>query len=130
MEIISERIHHEETIYNLSFNSKQDPGWGYSFPADQLGNVDVDSLNPAARANYDAARLSNEFLAPEVESYTHRWTEPAVGRCVCGSNVELDGFTNTCSCGRDYNMSGQLLAPRSQWGWDTGESLDDILSIP
>jgi hypothetical protein len=30
-------------------------------------------------------------------------------------------------CGRDYNSSGQLLAPREQWGWDTGESLSDIL---
>jgi len=24
-------------------------------------------------------------------------------------------------------MSGQLLAPREQWGWDTGETAADIL---
>lgn len=31
-------------------------------------------------------------------------------------------------CNTDYNSSGQRLAPRSQWGWDTGETLDEILS--
>lgn len=50
-------------------------------------------------------------------------------KCHCGSEVVCDGFTNTCECGRDYNMSGDLLAPRSQWGEDTGESLVDILRI-
>ena len=31
-------------------------------------------------------------------------------------------------CEADYSSTGQLLAPRSQWGWDTGESLSDILN--
>lgn len=53
-----------------------------------------------------------------------------VGKCACGREVILYGFTNTCECGADYNMSGQLLGPRSYWGEETGESLDDILSIP
>ena len=26
-------------------------------------------------------------------------------------------------------MSGQELAPRSQWGWETGESVADILAV-
>jgi hypothetical protein len=57
--------------------------------------------------------------------------EPAVGQCdVCGQYVDLCGFTNTCDCGADYNMSGQRLAGREQWGEDTGESLADILRIP
>jgi hypothetical protein len=55
--------------------------------------------------------------------------EPAVGECeVCGRDVELRGFTNTCDCGADYNMSGQRLAPRSQWGEETGEHISDILA--
>jgi hypothetical protein len=50
--------------------------------------------------------------------------------CACGHKLQLWAFTNTCeACGRDYNMSGQLLAPRSQWGEETGESLGDILRI-
>lgn len=53
----------------------------------------------------------------------------AVGRCSCGREVLLRGFTNTCECGADYNISGQRLAPRSQWGEETGESVADILAI-
>jgi hypothetical protein len=48
----------------------------------------------------------------------------------CGEWLVCMGFTNTCeTCGADYNWSGQQLAPRSQWGEETGESLADILSI-
>ena len=40
----------------------------------------------------------------------------------CGEKVYLtDGFANTCDCGAEYNVFGQRLAPRSQWGWETGE---------
>ncbi len=49
---------------------------------------------------------------------------------VCGAIVELGHFTCTCpGCGADYNWGGQRLAPRSQWGEETGESLSDILKI-
>ncbi len=52
------------------------------------------------------------------------------GKCTCGATVEFGRFTNTChKCNRDYNSSGQELAPRSQWGEETGESLSDILQI-
>jgi hypothetical protein len=56
--------------------------------------------------------------------------EPAIGKCDCGREVELSGFTNTCDCGRDYNWSGQLLASREQWGEETGECYVDVLRIP
>lgn len=58
-----------------------------------------------------------------------REVERSVGLCQCGHKVELLEFTNTCVCGRDYNMSGQLLAARSQWGEETGESPGEILAI-
>ena len=42
-------------------------------------------------------------------------------RC-CGSEVVCEDFTNTCDhCGADYNFNGDRLAPRSQWGEETGE---------
>lgn len=45
----------------------------------------------------------------------------------CKSDVILvDPMTNTCSCGTEYNGFGQELAPREQWGWETGENLVDI----
>jgi hypothetical protein len=47
--------------------------------------------------------------------------------------IEFDsmpsGCTNSCNCGLDYNMSGQQLAPREQWGEETGETVSEILSI-
>lgn len=55
---------------------------------------------------------------------------PAEGNCDdCGRVVELRGFTNTCECGADYNMSGQKLAPREQWGEETGEHPADIVNL-
>lgn len=45
--------------------------------------------------------------------------------CVCGREVYLREFTNTCECDRDYNLNGNLLAPRSQWGEETGEHWTD-----
>lgn len=51
----------------------------------------------------------------------------AVIACSCGREVLCMNFTNTCECGADYNMSGQQLAPRDQWGEETGESVADIL---
>lgn len=42
--------------------------------------------------------------------------------CDCGKVIKLRAFTNTCpSCGTEYNAFGQELAPREQWGLDTGE---------
>jgi hypothetical protein len=46
----------------------------------------------------------------------------------CGDELELPDFTNTCPhCGSDYNSSGQRLAPREQWGEETGEHWLDII---
>jgi len=47
-------------------------------------------------------------------------------RCDCGRTLVCLLNTNPCECGRDYNMSGQLLAPRSQWGMETGEHPADV----
>jgi len=48
-------------------------------------------------------------------------------RC-CNTWLLCQGFTNTCDrCGTDYNMSGQRLAPRSQWGEETGEHWTDCI---
>jgi hypothetical protein len=49
-------------------------------------------------------------------------------KCDCGQMIDATPlFTITCDdCGRDYNASGQLLAPREQWGEETGESYADI----
>lgn len=67
---------------------------------------------------------------PIIRKYDWRTRIPALFECPnCGRCFELLAFTNTCQCGKDYNQGGQGLAPRDQWGEDTGESLADILSI-
>ncbi len=53
-----------------------------------------------------------------------------IGYCPCGANVFLVAggsfnFTTTCNCGKDYNSSGDELAPREQWGEETGEHWSD-----
>ena len=48
--------------------------------------------------------------------------------CECGATILCQAFTNTCYCGKDYNHAGQLLASRSQWGYETGETADEILA--
>ena len=50
-------------------------------------------------------------------------TIPALNHCICGNIFEIyDPFAESCpNCRREYNGCGQLLAPRSQWGEETGE---------
>lgn len=56
------------------------------------------------------SRYGGTFIRPRVEV-----------KC-CGAWLRCDRFTNTCDrCGADYNMSGARLAPREQWGEETGE---------
>lgn len=50
-----------------------------------------------------------------------------VYRCDCGRVIACPDFTNTCDCGADYNSAGQRLAPRSQWGEETGEHWSDCV---
>ncbi|HUU60093.1 MAG TPA: hypothetical protein VMZ50_11160 [Phycisphaerae bacterium] len=48
-------------------------------------------------------------------------------RCDCGLKVYCTGNINACKCARDYSLSGQVMAPRSAWGEETGETAADIL---
>lgn len=120
MEIIHEIEYHEEMTHFLCFNHVQgNDGAGYAFPCDEHGKVTPD--NPCAAKNL-AACLAGGAFDRRIESRLHRWHTSRVGRCQCGEKVYLDSFTNTCDrCGADYNSSGQLLAPREQWGEETGE---------
>ena len=131
MRILKPRQLHEHREFRLVFERVGRGGSGYSFPCDQAGNVDQESLPPAARDHYGACvggRNGTVYIG--VVEHEHSWWEPALGECeVCGREVILDRFTNTFECGADYNGSGQLLAPREQWGEETGESLADILGV-
>ncbi|QHW35716.1 hypothetical protein GZH47_33015 (plasmid) [Paenibacillus rhizovicinus] len=38
--------------------------------------------------------------------------------------VLSSSWANKCKCGVEYNGAGQALAPRWQWGEETGERFD------
>ena len=128
MRILKRRTHHHHVEHRLSFE-RVGAGGGYSFGCNEAGHLDEANLPPAARDNYRACLAGLALVRSVVES-VHDFTESAVGECdVCSREVVLGGFTNTCDCGADYNGSGQLLAPREQWGEETGESVADILGV-
>lgn len=106
---------------------------GYGFECDPSGNVDVSKLQPPARDAWEQLTKTGsvdgrKYIDLGVDRRECPYYFAAVGACnACNRPVTLSGFTNTCECGLDYNMSGQQLAPREQWGEETGESADDIL---
>jgi hypothetical protein len=130
MKIKQRRTWTESTEYHLAYAW---PGTssGFQFPCDSEGNVNVMDLNPDARRNYlDCSTGVFQINCHGVQKHTIRHSEPAIGICDCGEEVVLQGFTCTChGCGADYNSAGQKLAPRSQWGCETGESVAEILAV-
>lgn len=134
MRIISERKHVTVATYYHRFNDAVYGAGrfqgGYAFEVDEngryLGNAARDPLYRAALSG----QVGNRPLVDlGITRYEHYHSEPAIGLCgECGQEVTLSGFTNSCKCGIDYDMSGQELAPREQWGEETGESVADILA--
>lgn len=126
MKIIRERERVVSYTYSREYDWRDCPGAGFSFDSDKYGNIDIEELKkrPEAYENYQKCiNGGHDVKLVGIRRYINRYTEPAVGICNnCGSEVELSCFTNTCEkCDTDYNMSGQELAPREQWGEETGE---------
>lgn len=124
----SKRVYEKE--YQMNWNWKDDPDAGFSFPCDKEGNILTHEMQPAGLENLRKCRAGeHDVFGPILDSIERSWWECAEGECECGGRVYLQmSLTNTCDgCGREYNSSGQLLAPRNQWGWDTGESEAEIM---
>ena len=123
----------ESVTYHRNFRWRDAIGHGFSgfsFPCNEEGEVNRGDMCGAALDNLDACLSGKKDVVPDgVERREHTWREPAVGLCDCGQEVELGNFTNTCECGRDYNSGGQLLAPRENWGSETGEHWSDIVRV-
>lgn len=130
MKILRQRQSGVTTNYYLFFQDKNmEPGCGSAFPCDEAGNV-YPLEHEAGRSNYARCLRGEGVLPGVIEARENQWTECAVGKCDdCGRRVTLYGFTNTCDCGADYNSSGQRLAPREQWGEETGEHWSDCIDL-
>jgi len=128
MKILTRRKRVTVPQFSHFYEWKNCQGAGFGFPCDKSGNIQ--EMNPAAQENYNKCVNGTFDVADKgIKDESYSYWEDATGQCNCGCTVILDSFTNTCECGKDYNMSGQRLAPRSQWGEETGESLEDILRI-
>ena len=57
-----------EGSFQLRFPSLFRPGYGYAFPCDSAGTVNIDLLSECARRNYFFARIAvgREFALPEI----------------------------------------------------------------
>jgi hypothetical protein len=126
----------EVTRYELVFRLEDGQGSAFAFECDEHGNVYRDRLPSLALHNLELC------LKGEVDGYSVRlgvvrsheqpYVEDGSGTCVCGAHVTLhSAWANACDwCGREYNGSGQLLADRSYWGEETGESVADMEHDP
>lgn len=132
MNILRPRMHIAETQHSRLFKSPEDGSVRYSFCCNPDGTL-LEGSNAGTQESFQKC-LDGTFKVEDdgIQAWTHTYVNPAIGECnhCPGVEVELRGFTNTCEkCGTDYNSSGQELAPRSQWGEETGESVSDILSV-
>ena len=97
-----------------------EPGCGFVFPVHEDGRYRKVPGQPDTRARFEQAKtgeLDGRPLAPGVlHSYEVKDKVPTIGRCHCGREVMLYGFTNGCDhCGRLFNFAGQELRDPSEW---------------
>jgi len=123
-------------FYQKWWNWKGHTMAGFAFDCDSKGVIDRSKLHPESIRNLDIEipRMVAEGKLVEgpIQHIEYDDVERicAIIKCNrCGRHVELQGFTNTCECGADYDTSGMELAPREQWCEETGESIADILSV-
>lgn len=91
-------------------------------------NVDGDPLDCDGQQLAMLDELLAQGADTQITEHEYAWNGYAIIICPrCRRHVELCSFTNTCECGADFNMEGALLADRSQWGEETGETAADIL---
>ena len=118
MEIIEKSKMVRVESYSYEYEWDNEKGAGFSFPCDKEGNIKRSKMYPEGLANLKDCQRGIEGLTDKgVRDDSYSYRQNAVGCCECGNTVELyDPLTNECGkCGRLYNMSGQELAPRSQW---------------
>ena len=115
-----------DTYYRVEFFI--DRSGGLSFPCDENGNPDFESMTPAAVRNYENAMQHPEkypYCFNEVRSFTERRREESHGKCHCGETVWLTNqYMGACQCpkcGQWYNLFGQELNPPDMWEEDLYE---------
>lgn len=112
-----------ETIIDryIEFKYKDDPNAGFVFPALANGEPDFEHMPKEAILNYNSCLNDDRLEEPEFRVDKREYMNPAVGQCVCGREVILDGGYEgavQCDCGRWYNLFGQSLRDPKYWEED------------
>lgn len=107
-----------ETTYFRQFVRIDNPYRGFHLDSDSDGNIPP-KQHELLKECLEDPDLKDLGLESNTRSY---WTTGII-RCVCHEEIHLfSHWANQCpSCEREYNGSGQLLAPRCFWGEETGE---------
>lgn len=120
--------------FEMSFACEHDLSCGYGFPCNAKGEIYTADLHPSAKENLELCLNGGTEDQPIQPGYlvdmSYDYWENGTCRCDrCRSVVQLDdAFWNACdTCGADYDGKGNLLAPREQWGEETGETFADIV---
>lgn len=117
--VIRQRSRRTITEHYVTYAYANTPSAGFTFPADEHGNVLVKTLAPAGRDSYEACLTGvvdgERVTGPSHQANTRTIVEPAILECSCGRHVALTTNDNECDCGRIYNAFGQALAPRHTW---------------
>lgn len=102
----------------------------WSFPCNKQGKLIAPT--PEARANYERL-VTGKIYGREVEDlgiveHLSVYWKDGLLLCDCGAEFKFGHYwVNICEqCGAEYNGSGQRLAPRAQWGEETGEHPADV----
>lgn len=84
-----------------------------SFPCDDDGNIDYDSLTHHQKIRYDALAVGKyKYIDRFIEDIEIVDIQAAVGKCSCGNHVTLYSFLNICSkCRKEYSIKGEELPP-------------------
>lgn len=121
--IIAPSRHVTTVEWRRSFEWIDCPGAGFSFNCDENGNItkplnDDGTINNCAVESMIECFTNDKIVDDGYADWGHTYHEGPQVECDCGNTVYCNsGFANDCErCGREYNGSGQQLAPRSQWG--------------
>lgn len=114
--------------YCRNFDYADSPGGGFGFKCNSEGHISEQWLGGNALRNLRGCLAGeidgHKIIDKGVIDFSKWWVYPAEGNCdVCQKTVVLDSTWASCceGCGSEYSGRGQLLAPRSQWGEETGE---------
>lgn len=120
----------EKTEYFLRFRLAGHRRRGFKFPCDAFGRVNVRALSPEQRVLYkdcvSGAVAGHRVHRGVLETYAYTRRQAAVGICVCGADVVLDGAAACDGCGREYDAYGEELEAEPEAAWRPTGNMSDV----